>query len=535
MDWKPREERSYLGTYSMGIGHPRAAYERMPTIYHSQSRFYRVEALEVGRRRARYQWTPLPGYRMPLWACTWLRVAERAVPDQLGAAARPDHREHLRGPRGRRVPRGRSAGRTRRSAGASGCPAWRARPARSPSGVLRRGGRAAAGLLAVATPLPLVAGIALGYALRERHRRRHTQRLLDLQSEEIIYSNRELEKKFARARDADRAALAADRPERGGERHARSREDLRPDARPGSCTAWRYQRAQLFLVDRARRVLRGHRMAGADPRRRALRAASSCRSTRRRARAARAAVTGQAVLVNDVDAGDDPRPPGPRARPTEVERFIATPLRVRDRVLGVLSGRPRRRRTLPPGGRGAARRGGQPGGARHRQGRELPDHRGALAQPGGQGARPHRAAPRHQRGAARRPTATCRPPSSSSSSARRWPRSASSWPASPTSSTTRSASSPPTWPRSPTSCGASGHARDLPGGRRCPRRTASGSTRGAASCRWTTRSSTSTRCSQGIREGADRTRKIVRDLRVFARTRTTCGSRSTCTRISSRA
>jgi len=29
MDWKPREERSYLGTYSMGIGHPRAAYERM--------------------------------------------------------------------------------------------------------------------------------------------------------------------------------------------------------------------------------------------------------------------------------------------------------------------------------------------------------------------------------------------------------------------------------------------------------------------------------------------------------------------------
>jgi hypothetical protein len=25
MDWKPREERSYLGTYSMGNGHPPAA------------------------------------------------------------------------------------------------------------------------------------------------------------------------------------------------------------------------------------------------------------------------------------------------------------------------------------------------------------------------------------------------------------------------------------------------------------------------------------------------------------------------------
>ena len=56
---------------------------------------------------------------------------------------------------------------------------------------------AAAGLLAALTPLPLIAGVALGYSLREGRRRRHTQRLLDLQSEEIIYSNRELEKKFA--------------------------------------------------------------------------------------------------------------------------------------------------------------------------------------------------------------------------------------------------------------------------------------------------------------------------------------------------
>ena len=51
--------------------------------------------------------------------------------------------------------------------------------------------------LAAMAPLPLVAGLALGYAFREGHQRRHIQRLLDLQSEEIIYSNRELEKKFA--------------------------------------------------------------------------------------------------------------------------------------------------------------------------------------------------------------------------------------------------------------------------------------------------------------------------------------------------
>src|SRR5262247_1414517 len=62
MDWKPREERSYLGTYSMGIGHPRAAYRRVATIFDQQTRFARLEVVEVGHRHARYRCTPLPGY-----------------------------------------------------------------------------------------------------------------------------------------------------------------------------------------------------------------------------------------------------------------------------------------------------------------------------------------------------------------------------------------------------------------------------------------------------------------------------------------
>ncbi len=41
-----------------------------------------------------------------------------------------------------------------------------------------------------------IKGVNVGVALREWARRRHTQRLTDLQSEEIIYSNNELEKKF---------------------------------------------------------------------------------------------------------------------------------------------------------------------------------------------------------------------------------------------------------------------------------------------------------------------------------------------------
>ena len=68
MDWKPREERSYLGTYSMGIGNPRAAYERAATIYGHQSRgLYRLDILEVGRHHAVYHWTPLPGQAITVW------------------------------------------------------------------------------------------------------------------------------------------------------------------------------------------------------------------------------------------------------------------------------------------------------------------------------------------------------------------------------------------------------------------------------------------------------------------------------------
>jgi hypothetical protein len=49
---------------------------------------------------------------------------------------------------------------------------------------------------AVDAPLPLLLGGAVGYALLQRARWQHSQRMLDLQSEEILYSNNELEKKF---------------------------------------------------------------------------------------------------------------------------------------------------------------------------------------------------------------------------------------------------------------------------------------------------------------------------------------------------
>jgi len=84
MDWKPREERSYLGTYSMGIGHPRAAYQRLGTIIAQQNRACRLDVLDISHHRARYTCTPLPGHRLPLWTCTWLKVQIERFPTNWG-------------------------------------------------------------------------------------------------------------------------------------------------------------------------------------------------------------------------------------------------------------------------------------------------------------------------------------------------------------------------------------------------------------------------------------------------------------------
>jgi len=85
MDWKPREERSYLGTYSMGIGNPRAAYQRTEIICSQQSRgFFKLDIVRVGRRRARFRWTPQPGQTIPIWNCTWRKVQFERLPTNWG-------------------------------------------------------------------------------------------------------------------------------------------------------------------------------------------------------------------------------------------------------------------------------------------------------------------------------------------------------------------------------------------------------------------------------------------------------------------
>ncbi len=333
MDWKPREERSYLGTYSMGIGSPRAAYERIATIYSQQSRgFYQLDTLEVGRHRARYRWTPLPGQAIPVWICTWLKVQFERFPTNW------------------ELPRAQVIESTCAARGADAC-RWdvrwknpsRGAPFWAPSLI----GGAAAVLLGLASaapgggwpllataPLPLLAGVALGYALRESHQRRHTQRLLDLQSEEIIYSNRELEKKFVELETRiQQLSLLTDLS-------AAVSGTLDPEKIYDQALSWlvhrmAYQKAYLSLMDRERRVLRGHRAAGTEAEAVSFEGVEIPLEAGGSA-SARAALTGQPVFVDDVERTTEPVHRA-LVRAHQVRSFVVVPLRVREKVFGVLS------------------------------------------------------------------------------------------------------------------------------------------------------------------------------------------------------
>ena len=196
MDWKPsREYRHYLGTYTMGIGDPRQLFERNTAILAAVARFCRFEAI-VKRRRAVFRCTPVDGIRNPPLV---LRVGVRqvrAISDQLGPAAR----------RHRRAPvRGAGRGRVRRR-GALEEPA--ARPPLLGADARRRRARGRDDRHGSARRM------RLGPSRRSWRRCRWCSAarsathcssaaagntrsaMLDLQSEEILYSNNELEKKF---------------------------------------------------------------------------------------------------------------------------------------------------------------------------------------------------------------------------------------------------------------------------------------------------------------------------------------------------
>jgi signal transduction histidine kinase len=339
MDWKPREERSFLGTYTMGIGDPRGVYERAPRVVTYQYRHVRIEIDELGRRHARLRAVPRTGAAMSLWACRWFHVQFERFPTNWG------------------LPRARIVERQCAVAGADSCVydvRWKNPPLGAPFWTATLAGAASSTVLALLLPLlsltrpaflpvletlalfPALAGLALGFALRERGRRRHTRRLLDLQSEEILFSNDELEKKFrdletkieqlSLLTDLSAAVSATLDPEKI---YAQAMERL--VHRVG------YESVHLFLVDRARGVIRGHAVAVREG---AVEPADfqdvEFPLTADSSLMAQVAVTGRPALIDDVETAGEPIH-RQTARALGVASLVAVPLRAKDRVFGVLS------------------------------------------------------------------------------------------------------------------------------------------------------------------------------------------------------
>jgi len=334
MEWKPsREYRHYLGTYSMGIGDPRQLFERSVTISHGFARFRHVEGT-VKRRRATFRRTPAGGHVMPRWFCIWENVLLERYPTNWG------------------LPRASVVERQCAARGADSCVIdvrWKNPPLGRRFWVPVLAGAGAAALMTagfaaghaaswvvhvVVAPLPLLLGGAFGYALVLRVRRQHTQRMLDLQSEEILYSNNELEKKFRDLQTTiEQLSLLSELA--AAVSATLDVERIYEQTLDRLVHAMGYQGAYLFVVDPDRRVVRGHRTAGGAEAEMRFRAMEFSLGDPQ-AGAARVAVTGLPLVVEDVEAPDQPIDV-PSARAFGTRSVVLVPLRVKGEVFGVLA------------------------------------------------------------------------------------------------------------------------------------------------------------------------------------------------------
>ena len=334
MDWKPREERSYIGTWSMGMGDPRGVFVKCDSWQHAVHRWDRFEVLEVTRTRARFRSTPRPGLARPWWACIHRRALFERIPTNWGLprATVVEPRCCARGDdaclfevswRNPRLGRDFWLATT---AGAAGAVAFSL-------GALATG--ASPALLAAAGVPAIFAGLGAGVALREVRRRRGTQRLLDIQSEEILFSNDQLERKFQELEGKIEqlsvlSGLAAAvnvtlEPEKI---YAQVLEQL--VRRMG------YQAADLFLVDPARDVLGSWRSVGVHADAVAARRDQEFPLRPDASVVSKAAVSGAAILVPDVASTTEPLHRA-TADALGYRSLLAVPLRVKERVFGVLA------------------------------------------------------------------------------------------------------------------------------------------------------------------------------------------------------
>jgi signal transduction histidine kinase len=334
MDWKPsREYRHYLGTYTMGLGHPRELFKSHDTIAGTVQRFCENRS-SVGRNRATVRRTPLPGYTIPRWYCVWESVKWERYPTNW-ALPRATVRERQCAARGadacvleiawKNPPLGRRFwGPTVAGAGASV----------ALSAALASTQPLAWATEAAVATLPVLFGGAIGYGLVQRARWRHSREMLHLQSEEILYSNNELEKKF---RDLgttiEQLSLLSELS--AAVNATLDAEKIYEQALQRLVHRMGYQGAYLYLVDHARRRVRGHRMAGG------IATAAPFENVEfplddAHATAARVARTGLPLVIDDIETTTEPVHVA-TARSFGVRAVVGVPLRVKEVVFGVLN------------------------------------------------------------------------------------------------------------------------------------------------------------------------------------------------------
>jgi signal transduction histidine kinase len=331
MDWKPsRDERNWGGAYSMSLGSPRAIYGR-PVSVQTQG-WGTLETVWLKRRQGLFRVRPDPGLSLPRWLCTWNRVCYERYPTNWG------------------LPRARVV---ELACAARGDPAclWDVRW-KNPSLGARFWTPTAAGItgsvalalalgttgklaspLAGLTVLPALCGVTAGHGLRERRRRRELERLRDLQAEEILYSTDQLQGKF-RDLEGKIEQLSLLSELAAAVNATLDVEKIYEQTLHGLVQRMGYENASLFLSDPARGVIREHRMVASrrtsgpeTPVEFPLAADASAVS--------KTAVTGLSLLVSDVEASTEPVDV-PTARALNVRSSVMAPLRVKEGVVGVL-------------------------------------------------------------------------------------------------------------------------------------------------------------------------------------------------------
>jgi signal transduction histidine kinase len=334
MDWKPtHEERSYLGAYTIGFGSPRAIFENYAGPAGQCDRWETYEVLSRGRRRLRCRWTPRPGYRMPRWVCVRQRVQFERYPTNWG------------------LPRARVVEHQCAATGADSC-VWDVHWTNPPLGLRFWGptlvGGAGAVLLWIVdaswgwlarlalAAVAAIGGAGLGFGLLQWDRRQRTRRLLEIQREEILHSNKELERKFRDLESKiEQLSLLIDLS--GAVNATLDPEKIYEQALTRLVHGMGYEAAYLFLVDEADGVLRGHRMAAREYDVGALDFQTvEVPRTADGSAAGKVAVTGLPVLIQDVEATAEPVLL-PTARAFGIRSLAGVPLRVKDRIFGVVT------------------------------------------------------------------------------------------------------------------------------------------------------------------------------------------------------